>query len=288
MSIDVSKTNLEDLNSLFLDKYQNYLSLMNNFMSEEAINERKEIVLRDFNNKIKTYFLKKDEHDYHIKKYDEYQKDIRFLDAFAQIDYEYETIKNSLEEIFESEITFLNYITTDFSLNNGETHGLLYKSSDGTVHHDGINKAITYSIINTVAVGKDDSFEYPKEMESNEEISLYQVKDALAIDMMDVFGLGIVEDYFLGNGVKFNDNFRHAFMVYSTTEGEYPTDEEIAKRTLQNMKDFEEGVDKSFKKNDESFYSNYVNMMKKLKGIVKTTNFEYADEVYEKTAKGLK
>ena len=293
MKVDVSKISNESMNTLFLSKYKDYLSIMSNFMTPEMIDERRIIVIDNFNKLSKAFFEQKKERDLYIHVYDTYDKfrnDVRFLDVFANIDYEYETNKDKLEDMFNNEISFLNYITTDFDLTNGELHGLLHKSSDGTMHHEGINQALTYSVINTVAFAKarkGEPFDYPKEMEPSEELSLYQVRDVLAMDVMEVFGENVLVDFFLGNGTKFADDFRHVFMVYTTTE-DVSTDEEIARRTMQNMKDFEEGVNKSFKKNDESYFTNYMSLMKELKGIVKATDFTYADDIYIRTNRGLK
>ena len=291
MSIDVSKISLNKLNSLFVDKYVDYLYLMSNFMTQETMDERKNIVLNNFRKLSTDFYYQKKEYDIYASLRNKFEKDVRFLEVFTQIENEYNKSKISLEKIFDSEISFLNYITTDFELNNGETHGLIHKSSDGTIHHEGINQAITYSVINTLAFSKrrnGEPFDYPMEMETGGETSLYQVRDVLAMDVMEVFGEGIIADFFLGNGDKFNKDFRHAFMAYTTTEDGLFTDEDIAKRTIQNMKNFEEGVAKSFKKNDESYFSNYIGIMKKLKDIVKTTDFTYADDVYNRVKRGLK
>lgn len=290
MKVDVSKISKEKMNTLFLSKYKDYLSLMGNFMTPEMIDERRIIVINNFKRLSTDFFNQKKEHNLYTNVYDRFRNDVRFLDVFAQIDYEFEKNKVTLENIFNNEISFLDYITTDFDLTNGELHGLLHKSSDGTVHHESINKALTYSIINTIGFGKyrkGEPFDYPEEMESNEELSLYQVRDVLAMDMMELFGDSILVNFFLGNGAKFSDDFRHVFMVYTTTE-DVSTDEEIIKKTIQNMDDFEAGVDQSFKKNDETYYPKYMSVMKELKGVVNSTDFTYADEVYGRVKRGLK
>lgn len=291
MNIDISKMSVEKINLLFLDKLKDYLSLMSNFMSPEEIDERRNIVVDNFKELITTYTNQKKEHNLYVKAYDKLKNDVKFLDTFSQVDYNYETSKSKIEGLFKSEILFLNYITTNFELNNMEDHGVVHKSSDESIHNEGINTALTYSVINTMAFTKErkgEPFNYPKEMETSDEVSLYQIKDVLAIDMMEIFGMDILKDFFMGNGKGFNDKFRHLMTVVSTTEGELPTDEEIAKATLKNMKDFEEGVNKSFKENDEMYIAGYISLMKLLKGAAKTVDFTYSDEVIQKVNKGLK
>ena len=281
MEMNISELSVKKTSLLFLDKLETYISIMEKFMTPEEIEKRKEELSSEFNDLIYDFYLLQEEVNpngitsVEISP-DQEKKMVR-----------YSRLKKKIENIVSSEVGFVNFITTNFETDD---IGVTFRSEDGVLHHEGINKALTYSIINTIALLKqknNEPFEYPEEMEPSDEMSLFQIKDSISIDMMDIFGDDVIKHFFLGEGEKFNKELRHLFVIDATTDKDVET-EMIAVKALYNMKEFEEGVEGSIKRNDETYYGNYSRLINKFKEISKSIDLKQIDENDQIMSKGLK
>lgn len=283
MGIDISKLSVTKARLLFSEKLKTYISIMEKYMTPEELEERKGKVTDEFSELIYDYFLIQREIPEAFTdgaKIDFTPREMKKMDRFSYV-------KKKLDSIVSDEIGYVNFITTNFETGDS---GITYTSDDGKKHYEGINKSLTYSIINVVALLKEknnEPFEYPKEMEPGDETTLFQVKDSISIDMMQVFGDDVIRHFFLGEGAKFNDELRHLFVLDSTVDKNASPDL-VAFNALSNMQEFENGIDASIYHNDEAYFGKYSYMINKFKEMVKTIDLKQIDETEQKASKGLK
>ena len=282
MDINISELSAKKASLLFLDKIKAYISVMENFMTPEEITTRKEEITNKFNDLIYDYFLLQREINPDVF---EVGKEVEMTPELNSKMTRFSLVKKEIEEIISDELGFVNFITKNFETSDS---GLTYRSGDGKLHNEGINKSITYSVINTIALLKkknNEPFEYPKELEPGDETTLFQIKDSISIDMMDIFKDEVLKDFFLGEGSKFNDKLKQLFIIDANSKMDAAPDV-VAFKALKNMQDFETGIEASVENNDETYYSDYSSVIKRFKEITKSIDLNQAEE--QKVAKGLK
>lgn len=164
-----------------------------------------------------------------------------------------ESYLDYITELIFDEVLFLNVFTSSIS----GTRGIVYDAGESKLY-EGINQSLTYSLINTMALykGKCETFNYPIVMEPDENVTLFQVKDSVTLDMIDIFKDNLYKMYFTGNGENFHRNMKKIF-----------SEDELVE--LSNI------VDESIRNNNENSYNKYSRLIKNAKEISKDVIFEF-------------
>lgn len=300
MKKDISKLSAIKINSIFLEKIKDYSAIMKNFLSEEELEERKNIVLDELGNLITTFDKAKSKLKDVSSINSRALKDIKIASGVEDIKNRYLEASDRITSLITNEIEFLHFFTTDFS-SEEKTHGIEY-SENGEKFYSDIDTCVTYAVIRNLDLlkkRKNEPFNYPKELEEddNRPIELVQIKDRILVDMLELFNDDFLHMYFLGKGNEFNermmnyftfvaDNDQEAiFKVFDENPGISDSDaiDIVAKG---NRKEFDEGIKQSVRYNKESSYDGYVNVMINATRLQKEHGL--LDKHAKKSSQGLK
>lgn len=307
---NVSSLKITDINKILLNKIRDYVSIMGKFVSKEEIEERREILVEQLDVLVKNFDSSRKQRDDYEAIGERARENFKISAEIDKVVDIYNTSYLKLDSIINDEIGFLKFFTTNFeSENPEEEHGLIYRGVNGNNYYQDIDKSITYSVIKVMDANKrlqGEDFNYPYELRKEDEAEVlryYQIKDKLTMDMMDIFKDNLMRYYFLGKGEEFNKEVMRLFVYQSTLDiddikermekekakGHFYTEEEaIILDAIEKRDEFDKGVKKSVSKNDESYYSRYVDTVKNFQEISKEIDWSYIDEKVEKKNKGLK
>lgn len=301
MAYNVSDMRVGEIKSTLLNKVKDYVSVMGNFISSNEIEDRKKVVLEEFGKLV-------DEYDASRVKIEELnKKEISELDDLNRLKELNKKKLDKLSSIMNDEIEFLNFFTADFNSKEPEKkYGLIYEDKNN-YFYKGINEAIRTSIIKTVDLSKKsrgEEYNYPEKLRREDEqrdLRIYQVKDRITLDMMNLVGDSVISSYFKGKGEDLNFELVKYFVLDSTNtfdshskdylkykeENPYDTDDSyIIQKAKKNRDEFDKGINKSIYKNDEDYYSKYVSLLNNFKEIKETVDWSFLEE-QEKKKKGL-
>lgn len=300
MGNNISEMSVEKNNTIFKNKLEDYLSFMKMFLNENELEERKREILDNFHSLVSDYENSKGSY------VTSDSLDISNIDSFTNMDKIHKknkSIENMGKRIINTlndELEFLRFITSDFTSN---THGLVFKTSDGKELYNGIDDSISFALIRSMALLKaknNEPFELPDELKKDDEkLRYFQIKDRIVMDMQDLFGDEVYRQYFLGKSKEFNSNLNHIFIMEATTlEDEIKQVETknkdnnennaIIDIAAKNLIEFNNGINSSIKENDEFYYNKYVQVINRYKEMTKNVNWTDIDEMVEKRRRGLK
>lgn len=303
MGKDVSNLSIENLNSIFLGKIKDYISMMKYYLTYDELQSRKNEVLDELDSIIKEYKISKKDYEESKSLVQESDDSIKVESVIKEKQDKFETVSNRISSLINNEVEFLHFMTTDFS-SEYKDHGVQYTESHvknyTKTFYTGIDTAATYSVINTLALKKrceGENFDYPEEME-DEEVKLYQIKDEIVLDMMNLLGDNFMRFYFLGKGREFDRSLMSLFMLDAAlSEKEVKNkmdslnigqDEAEVRLAIENRNSFDSGINRSVKENKEDFYDKYIYIVNKIKRVPKVEKIETEEEIKEKAPKGLK
>ncbi|MBQ1496478.1 MAG: hypothetical protein IIZ40_03960 [Bacilli bacterium] len=187
--IDFSKVSKEELQDRFYGRYYDYYNILSKVMNGDQ-KERMAVVAERF----------------------EYILDC-FVSQRKQIidDFSFRGSGRMLQDIFKSEIGFLNFITESTDKRDHELSGIVIRDNedknDERKIFGAINKSITYNIIRVLAFEKEkkgEPFKIPEEVIKYSD-RYFRFEDSAVNYLTDLMGNDIYKYYFNGKGREFEN-----------------------------------------------------------------------------------